>query len=217
MTTGLNYDGAVNGSPYIAFIQAMAIVTSQYSMGAVYSPGLRNGDTYSMETLNGSGTNLSLTNNNASGVDQLKKAYGLTSGGGGGGGGGGTAGVLRGSGSNRCLDVPGAATANGTLLDIWDCNGGSNQQWTALSNGELQVYGNKCLDVPGGATAAGTKVEIYDCNGGTNQQWTLNSNGTVVGRGSGLCLDVIGAGTANGTGVDIWTCNGGSNQKWARQ
>ncbi len=88
MTTGLNYDGAVNGSPYIAFIQAMAIVTSQYSMGAVYWPGLRNGDTYSMETLNGSGTNLSLTNNNASGVDQLKKAYGLTSGGGGGGGGG---------------------------------------------------------------------------------------------------------------------------------
>jgi hypothetical protein len=213
MTTGLNYDGAVNGNYFIAFIQAMADVTSQYSMGAVYWPGLRNGDTYSMETLNGSGTNLSLTNNNASGVDQLKKAYGLTSG----GGGGGTAGVLRGSGSNRCLDVPGAATANGTLLDIWDCNGGSNQQWTALSNGELQVYGNKCLDVPGGATTAGTKVEIYDCNGGTNQQWTLNSNGTVVGRGSGLCLDVISAGTANGTGVDIWTCNGGSNQKWARQ
>jgi hypothetical protein len=133
------------------------------------------------------------------------------------GGGGGATGVLRGSGSNRCLDVPAAATANGTLLDIWDCNGGSNQQWTALSNGELQVYGNKCLDVPGGATTAGTKVEIWDCNGGTNQQWTLNSDGTVVGRGSGLCLDVISAGTANGTGVDIWTCNGGSNQKWARQ
>jgi len=129
----------------------------------------------------------------------------------------GGGGVLRGSGSNRCLDVPAAATANGTLLDIWDCNGGSNQQWSALSNGELQVYGNKCLDVPGGATTAGTKVEIWDCNGGTNQQWTLNSDGTVVGRGSGLCLDVISAGTANGTGVDIWTCNGGSNQKWARQ
>ncbi|MBA2682096.1 MAG: ricin-type beta-trefoil lectin domain protein [Ktedonobacteraceae bacterium] len=211
MTTGLNYDGAVNGNYFIAFIQAMADVTSQYNMGAVYWPGLRNGDTYSMETLNGSGTNLSLTNNNASGVDQLKKAYGLTSGGGSG------AGVLRGSGSNRCLDVPGAATANGTLLDIWDCNGGSNQQWTALSNGELQVYGNKCLDVPNNATTAGTRVEIYDCNGGANQQWTLNSDGTVVGRGSGLCLDVISAGTANGTEVEIWTCNGASNQKWARQ
>jgi hypothetical protein len=218
MTTSLNYDGAVNGNPYIAFVQAMANVTSQYSMGSVYWPGLRNGDTYSMESLNGSGTNLYLTNNNASGVDQLKKSYGTT----GGGttptpGGGGTSGVLRGTASNRCLDVPGLATANGTFLDIWDCNSGSNQQWTALSNGELQVYGNKCLDVPGGATAAGTKVEIWDCNDGTNQQWTLNSNGTVVGRGSGLCLDVVGAGTANGTAVDIWTCNGGSNQQWTRQ
>ena len=133
------------------------------------------------------------------------------------GGGGGTSGVLRGVGSNRCLDVPGAATTNGTLLQIWDCSGGTNQQWTSLSNGELQVYGNKCLDVPNHATAAGTRVEIWDCNGGANQQWTLNSNGTVVGRESGLCLDVTGAGTANGTAVEIWTCNGGSNQNWARQ
>jgi hypothetical protein len=132
------------------------------------------------------------------------------------GGGGGTNGVLRGVGSNRCLDVPGAATANGTLLQIWDCNGGANQQWTSLSNGELQVYGNKCLDVPGFSTTPGTRVQVYDCNGGSNQQWTLNSDGTVVGRGAGLCLDVVGAGTANGTAVDIWTCNGGSNQKWTR-
>ena len=130
---------------------------------------------------------------------------------------GGTGGVLRGVGSNRCLDVPGAATANGTLLDIWDCNGGSNQQWTSLSNGELQVYGNKCLDVPNHTRTAGTRVEIWDCNDGGNQQWNLNSDGTVVGRESGLCLDVTGAGTANGTAVEIWTCNGGSNQKWTQQ
>jgi len=133
------------------------------------------------------------------------------------GGSSSSSGVLRGVGSNRCLDVPNAATANGTLLEIWDCNGGSNQQWTYLSNGELQVYGNKCLDVPNNATTAGTKVEIWDCNDGSNQQWNLNSDGTVVGRGSNLCLDVTGAGTANGTSVEIWTCNGGSNQKWTRQ
>ncbi|WP_051450364.1 ricin-type beta-trefoil lectin domain protein [Actinospica robiniae] len=133
------------------------------------------------------------------------------------GGGGGSTGVLRGAASNRCLDVPGLATANGTLLDIWDCDGGSNQQWAYQSNGELQVYGNKCLDVPNNATSAGTRVEIWDCNGGANQQWTLNSDGTVVGRGSGLCLDATGGGTANGTAVEIWTCNGKSNQKWSRQ
>ncbi len=128
----------------------------------------------------------------------------------------GSTGVLRGVQSNRCLDVPNVSQNNGTLLDIWDCNGGSNQQWTYLSNGELQVYGSKCLDVPNHATSAGTRVEIWDCNGGANQQWNLNSNGTVVGRESNLCLDVTGQGTANGTQVEIWTCNGGSNQQWSR-
>src|SRR6185312_10603374 len=134
--------------------------------------------------------NLSLSINNQSGLDRLQYGWGLTNNAGGGGSGGGTTDVLRGAGSNRCLDVPGQSTTNGTLLQIWDCNGGANQQWTLLSNGELQVYGNKCLDVPNHATTAGTRVEIWDCNGGANQQWTLNSNGTVVGVESGLCLDV---------------------------
>jgi hypothetical protein len=125
-------------------------------------------------------------------------------------------GRLVGAGSGRCLDVPGQSQTNGTLLEIWDCNGGANQQWTQLPGGELQVYGTKCLDVPGHATAAGTAVEIWDCNGGGNQQWTVRADGTIVGVESGLCLDVTGAGTANGAGVEIWTCNGQSNQKWTR-
>jgi hypothetical protein len=116
--------------------------------------------------------------------------------------------------SGRCLDVPNASTTNGTQVEIWDCNGGGNQQWTRLSNGELQVYGNKCLDVGGHATAPGSPVSIWDCNGGANQQWTVNSNGTIVGVESGLCLDVTGQATANGTLMEIWTCTGGANQTW---
>jgi hypothetical protein len=181
-------------------------------------PGPCENASCALTTLNGNGTNLSLSLNNQSGLDRLQYGWSLNNNpGGGGGGGGGAAGVLRGVGSNRCLDVPGASTANGTQLQIWDCNSGANQQWTYLSNGELQVYGNKCLDVPGHATAAGTRVQIWDCNGGANQQWNLNADGTVVGRESGLCLDVTGRGTANGTAVEIWTCSGGSNQQWTRQ
>jgi hypothetical protein len=127
-----------------------------------------------------------------------------------------SSGRLVGAGSGRCLDVPNQSTINGVQLDIWDCNGGANQQFTQLTNGALQVYGTKCLDVPGHAAAAGTPVEIYDCNGGANQQWRVNSDGTIVGVESGLCLDVTGAATANGTLVEIWTCNGGTNQKWSR-
>src|SRR5258707_11630142 len=226
MTTGVNYDGPKDGTNDLSYLYGITDTVRSLGMGSILwvgvkqatqtqGPGPCENASCAITSLNGSGTNLSLSITNQSGLDRLQYGWGLTNNAGGGGG-GGTAGVLRGVGSNRCLDVPGAATANGTLLDIWDCNGASNQQWTSLSNRELQGYGNKCLDVPGHATTAGTRVEIWDCNGGGNQQWNLNSDGTVVGRESGLCLDVPGAGTANGTPVEIWTCNGGSNQKWAR-
>jgi endo-1,4-beta-xylanase len=129
---------------------------------------------------------------------------------------GGSGSVLRGVASGRCLDVPNANQSDGTLLQIWDCNGGANQRWALGSGNQLTVFGNKCLDVPAHATAAGTRVEIWTCNGGTNQQWRVNGDGTVVGVESGLCLDVSGAATGNGSGVEIWTCNGGTNQKWTR-
>ena len=123
-------------------------------------------------------------------------------------------GALRGTGSNRCLDVLGAAQTDGTQLQIYDCWGGTNQQWTLTDADQLTVYGNKCLDVPDHATTAGTRVQIWSCSGAANQQWRVNSDGTVVGVESGLCLDVKDHGTANGTAVQLWTCNGGSNQKW---
>jgi hypothetical protein len=125
-----------------------------------------------------------------------------------------TTGALRGVGSGRCLDVPNSTQTDGTYLQIYDCSGGANQQWTVTSTSQLTVYGGKCLDVPGHATTAGTRVQIWTCNGGTNQQWRVNSDGTVVSVESGLCLDVTGKGTANGTAVEIWTCNGGANQQW---
>jgi hypothetical protein len=69
-----------------------------------------------------------------------------------------TTGALRGAGSNRCLDVIGASQNDGAYVQIYDCSGGSNQQWTLTSSNQLTVYGNKCLDVPGHATAAGTRT-----------------------------------------------------------
>ncbi|MGW7520877.1 non-reducing end alpha-L-arabinofuranosidase family hydrolase, partial [Streptomyces sp. NPDC054796] len=123
-------------------------------------------------------------------------------------------GALRGVGSNRCLDVPGASQTDGTYLQIYDCWSGTNQQWTSTDSKQLTVYGNKCLDVPGHATSSGTRVQIWACSGGANQQWRVNSDGTVVGVESGLCLEAAGAGTANGTAVQIGTCDGGSDQKW---
>jgi hypothetical protein len=130
-------------------------------------------------------------------------------------GGGGTA-VIRGVGSNRCIDVPGGSQTGGTRVALYDCRPGTNQSWNYTSSKQLQVYGSMCLDAAG--TAAGSPVIIWGCHGGVNQQWNLNSNGTISGVQSGLCLDAIGGGTANGTQITMWPCNAaGSNQRWTRQ
>ncbi|WP_329407414.1 endo-1,4-beta-xylanase [Streptomyces sp. NBC_00704] len=123
-------------------------------------------------------------------------------------------GTIKGVGSGRCLDVPGAGTADGTQLQLWDCHSGTNQQWTYTSAGELRVYGDKCLDA--GGTGNGAKAQIYSCWGGDNQKWRLNSDGSIVGVQSGLCLDAVSSGTANGTLVQLYSCTNGSNQRWTR-
>ncbi|MET8759881.1 ricin-type beta-trefoil lectin domain protein [Lentzea sp. NPDC004782] len=129
-------------------------------------------------------------------------------------GGGGAQGSITSVASGKCVDVNGASNANGAAVQLWDCNGGTNQRWASTSSKQLAVYGNKCLDVYGAGTSPGTSVVIWDCHGGTNQQWTVNSTGTIVGVQSGLCLDASGGGTANGTKLVIATCTGGTSQQW---
>ena len=114
--------------------------------------------------------------------------------------------------AGKCVDDNGGSSANGTAVQLWDCNGSAAQTWSS-SNGTLTING-KCMDVVGQGTADGTKVDIWDCNGGANQQWTAGANGSLVSTQSGKCLDDPGSTTTNGTQLEIWTCNGGTNQKW---
>ena len=133
------------------------------------------------------------------------------------GSGGTTAEELVGNQSGKCLDVPGVSDTNGTQLEIYTCNAGSNQEYTLQANGEITVYSGsseKCLDAYNEGKTAGTIVDIYTCNGGSNQLWQAHPDGSITNDESGLCLDVYGQGTSNGTDVDIYTCNGGSNQEW---
>jgi endo-1,4-beta-xylanase len=112
--------------------------------------------------------------------------------------------------SGRCVDVPNATTTNGAQVQLWDCNGASNQSWTYTASKQLTVYGNMCLDAGGSGNGAG--IQIYSCNGQTNQQWNLNSNGTITGVQSGRCLDVWS--TANGAQMQLWDCSGQANQQF---
>jgi hypothetical protein len=214
MTTGLNY-GNHEGNIYTAYLGALTETARDQGMGLVYWPGLRNGDAYSMTTLVADGD---LEVNSESGLAQVQWGWGLLKeeqlndlppappGE-----------VLRGVASDKCVDVPGFSTTNGTALDLWDCNGGGNQSWNWTSDKQLTIYGTKCLTIGGDGSSAGSPAIITDCNGAPNQAWELNADLSVTSLGNpGLCLDAAGAGTGNGTAVDVWHCNGEPHQQWKR-
>lgn len=115
--------------------------------------------------------------------------------------------------AGKCVDVNGANSANGTAVQLYDCNGSAAQQWTVGSDGTIRALG-KCLDVNAGGTADGTKVQLYDCNGSAAQQWAVSSANDIVNPQANKCLDVTGNNSANGTPLQIWTCSGAANQKW---
>ncbi|MGA5731549.1 glycosyl hydrolase [Streptomyces seoulensis] len=126
--------------------------------------------------------------------------------------GGGRAGVITGVGG-KCVDVAGGATANGTAVQLYDCNGGDAQKWTVGTDGTVRALG-KCLDVTGQGTVNGTRLQLWDCNGSGAQQWTAESDGHLKNPQSGRYLDAPGGSTANGTRLQIYDRNTNAWQVW---
>ncbi|MYZ10511.1 glucosylceramidase [Streptomyces sp. SID2999] len=116
--------------------------------------------------------------------------------------------------AGKCLDVAGGSSANGTAVQLYDCNGSTAQQWTVGADGSVKALG-KCLDVVSASTANGAKVQLYDCNGTGAQRWSYNAaTGDVVNPAADKCLDVTDNSSANGARAQIWSCTGAANQKW---
>jgi chitinase len=70
------------------------------------------------------------------------------------------------------MDVVGAGTANGTKVDLYDCNGTGSQVWQKSGSTLVNPQSGKCLDATGPSSANGTRLQIWTCAGGTNQQYT---------------------------------------------
>jgi GH18 family chitinase len=115
--------------------------------------------------------------------------------------------------AGKCVDVAAASSANGTAIQLYDCNGTTAQNWTVGADGTLRALG-KCMDVTAAGTANGTRIQLYDCNGTGAQVWQAQSTGTLRNPASGRCLDATGNSSANGTRLQIWDCFGGANQRW---
>ncbi|MBW8782990.1 MAG: RICIN domain-containing protein [Verrucomicrobia bacterium] len=125
--------------------------------------------------------------------------------------------------SKKALDVYNNGTTDGTNVDQWTWNGGSNQKWTLtyLGNGQYQAMGvgsGKLLEVAGASTANGANIQIFTSNNNNCQKWTLtpvgNGNYKFLNVNSGKAVDVSGGSTADGANVIQWPYSGADNQLW---
>ena len=75
--------------------------------------------------------------------------------------------------NGKCLNDQGNAGSGGHVI-LYTCNGGSNEKWSKLANGEirLQSHGNTlCLDDPRSSTKNGTQLIVFSCKVSANQKW----------------------------------------------
>ena len=218
MTTGTNYTGPIGGVPEIAYMQGITNYCRRAGIASVYWPGLRNEDSYSIQLYDG---NTMRTTNN-SGLSRIRYAWNE--------GDGGNS-VFHASAyyriinrnSSQVLEVPGYSVVAGEKVTQYSANGGENQQWQILDNGNgyfriINRSSGQALEVPGYSATPSTAITQYPYNGGENQQWQLaaSNNGyyRLVNRSSRQVAEVPGYSTEGGKIIEQYPDNGGQNQEW---
>ncbi|KAF8966640.1 G-X-X-X-Q-X-W domain-containing protein [Flammula alnicola] len=89
----------------------------------------------------------------------------------------------------KCLDVRGAIFANGTPVQIYDCNGTGAQKWFYVRGStKVQLAGtNFCLDA-GSSPANGVGLKLWQCYSGlAAQQWYYTDDNRIALEGQGMC------------------------------
>jgi ricin-type beta-trefoil lectin protein len=75
--------------------------------------------------------------------------------------------------NGKCLNDQGNAGSGGHVI-LYTCNGGSNEKWSELANGEIRLQSHSntlCLDDPRSSTKNGTQLIVFSCKVSTNQKW----------------------------------------------
>ena len=79
---------------------------------------------------------------------------------------------------DRCLDVLGGYTEEGTVAHMWTCYPGlDSQKWDINGSGQLvNRASGLCLTIPGDTTQENTQAVISQCSdASTSQRWTLTN------------------------------------------
>ncbi|KAF6764149.1 G-X-X-X-Q-X-W domain-containing protein [Ephemerocybe angulata] len=119
-----------------------------------------------------------------------------------------------------CIDVQGNVLANGTPVQIYDCNGTGAQRWVLQAGGtKLRLANtNLCLDA-GSNPGNGVQMKIWQCfDSVPAQSWQFTQDNQIALQGTGLCLDLPNNNSANGQVLQTWSCgNLNTNQIWSIQ
>lgn len=127
--------------------------------------------------------------------------------------------------SNKCVDVQGAGTTNGTSVIQWTCSGAVNQKWNVEPVGAYYkltaVHSGKVLEWYDPSAGNGGMVDQWDYSSTwTEQQWSIvktTSGYKLVNASNSKCLDVVSSSTADGTKLEQWACNGSNSQNFKLQ
>jgi len=122
--------------------------------------------------------------------------------------------------NNLCLDVEGPSSADGAILQQWNCDTPTavQQTWSLVAAdgvwfNVVSHLPGKCMAPQGGATADGTKLTQGPCDQtAVNQQFRLQSSGSswrLISRPSGKCVDVPSNGNGWGTDLQLLGCSSG--------
>ncbi|TFK37402.1 G-X-X-X-Q-X-W domain-containing protein [Crucibulum laeve] len=118
---------------------------------------------------------------------------------------------------DKCLDVRGGILANGTPVQLYDCNGTPAQKWI-LKRGStaVQLAGTSfCLDA-GSSPKSGVGLKIWKCYNNTPaQKWFYTDDNRLVVEGKGQCIDLANGDLRNGNQLQTWACaTYNTNQVW---
>lgn len=122
--------------------------------------------------------------------------------------------------NNLCFDVEGPSSADGALLQQWNCDSPAvhQQVWSLVAADGVWFnlvshLSGKCMAPVGGATADGTKFAQQPCDQtNAGQQFRLQLSGSswrLISRPTGKCVDVPSNGNGWGTDLQLLGCSSG--------
>ena len=125
------------------------------------------------------------------------------------------------------LDVQGASSRDGSNIEIYERNNGTNQKFkftktefsSTIADGKYAILAasnnKKAIDIAWGSSNDGANVEIWDSNGGSNQSFYIKYVGNGYYKIEAACSGKLL--TVNGTNVEQREDKDLDEQKWVIQ